>query len=488
MSGSWRTRIAGSLAAMLLVAGLAAAPAAPATISTNHTGTTSDGGSWIADVPSPWNGAVLLYSHGFGPLVAADAPDPATKQALLDRGYALVGSSYDPAGSWWALGSALRDQFEALDALRALLPSKPREVIAFGTSMGGLISALESERGHGRIDGALTTCGIVAGAIDLGNYQLDGEYAMAKLLAPAVPIKLVRFANVDEGLATGKQFDAIAQQAQSTAEGRARLALAMAFLNVPTWAPGQSMPAPGDYVAQEQQQFDIQFSGAFTTMDFIESGRPSIEQAAGGNPSWTVGVDFARQLARSPYAPQVRALYRQAGLDLRSDLRTLTAGANIRADVPAVRWLAQTSVPRGRLQVPELDLHTISDQLVPVQHENAYARTVWGAGAGSRLRQAYVARQSHCNFTPAELVAGVLAVQHRVESGRWNGVATPRSLQATATSLGLGDAAFIAYRPPPLTGANGWFPSSPWPWHGAVDSSTRASAAPPRAHTRARAG
>ena len=390
-------------------------------------------------------------------------PDPATKQALLDRGYALVGSSYDPAGSWWALGSALRDQFEALDAIRALLPSKPREVIAFGTSMGGLISALESERGHGRIDGALTTCGIVAGAIDLGNYQLDGEYAMAKLLAPAVPIKLVRFANADEGLATGKQFDAIAQQAQSTAEGRARLALAMAFLNVPTWAPGQAMPAAGDYVAQEQQQFDIQFSGAFTTMDFIESGRPSIEQAAGGNPSWTVGVDFARQLARSPYAPQVRALYRQAGLDLRSDLGTLTAGANIRADVPAVRWVAQTSVPRGRLQVPELDLHTISDQLVPVQHENAYARTVWGAGAGSRLRQAYVARQSHCNFTPAELVAGVLAVQHRVESGRWNGVATPRSLQATATSLGLGDAAFIAYRPPPLTGENGWFASSPWP-------------------------
>jgi hypothetical protein len=40
----------------------------------------------------------------------------------------------------------------------------------------------------------------------------------------------------------------------------------MAFLNVPTWAPGQAMPAPGDYVAQEQQQFDIQFSSAFTTI------------------------------------------------------------------------------------------------------------------------------------------------------------------------------------------------------------------------------
>ncbi|HXD59972.1 MAG TPA: hypothetical protein VN606_18745, partial [Thermoleophilaceae bacterium] len=119
--------------------------------------------------------------------------------------------------------------------------------------------------------------------------------------------------------------------------------------------------------------------------------------------------------------------------------------------------LDQTSVPHGRLRGPALDLHTISDQLVPVQHENKYADTVRRAGSASLLRQAFIERQQHCNFTPPELVAGVLALQHRVETGRWDNVAQPDRLEASAQSLGLGDAAFIPYSPPPLSGDNGPF-------------------------------
>ncbi len=450
---------------------LAAVPAAGAAGSTSYSGTTSDGGQWIADVPSAWNGTVLLYSHGFGPPVAADAPDPTTQQALLDRGYALAGSSYDPNGSWWALNSALTDQFQTLSSVEALLPHAPRRVLAVGTSMGGLISSLETERGNGRIDGSLTTCGIVAGAINLNNYQLDGEYTMSRLLAPDEAIKLVHFTDPGDGLNTGYQLDAVASQAQATPQGRARLALAMAYMNVATWAPGETMPAPHDYPAQEQQQYDVQFKPAAppisTTMDFVEFGRPYIEQAAGGNGSWTAGVDFARLLARSPYAPEVASLYRTAGLNLGRDLQTLTRNANIKADPGALRSLDRSSVPTGRLQVPELDMHTISDQLVPVQQENYYRHTVQRAGRSGLLRQAFIQRQLHCNFTPAELVAGVLAVQHRVESGRWGSVADPGRLEATASGLGLGDAAFIRYEPTPLSGANGEFGwGGGWPWGG----------------------
>jgi hypothetical protein len=445
-------------------AALALTAAAPATMSAaaasgHFTGTLADGTTWIADVPANWNGTLLLYSHGFGPLVAADAPDPTTAAALLARGYALAGSSYDPSGSEWALDTAVSDQFGTLQAVESgVLPSRPREVLAFGTSMGGLISSLEAQDGAGRIDGALTTCGIVAGGINLNEYQLDGEYALAQLLLPGQQVQLVGFANPGDALATAATLQAAATQAQQTAAGRARLALALAFINVPTWDPSQAAPAPAsDPAAQEAAQYDVEFTGSFSTLDFIESARPSVDQADGGSANWTAGTNFAAVLARSPYAPEVAALYRAAGLNLRSDLSDLTQNANITADPAAVRSLARTSVPTGHLAVPELDLHTIGDQLVAVQQENFYADQVHAAGDSNLLRQAFVASYGHCNFSPAELVAGVLALGHRVTTGQWGQETQPGRLNQVASSLNLGAAQFTSYYPGPLTGATGFY-------------------------------
>jgi hypothetical protein len=452
-----------ALTAALAVAAAAPAQDAAATTSGHFTGTLTDGTTWIADVPANWNGTLLLYSHGFGPLVAADAPDPATQAALLARGYALAGSSYDPSGSEWALDTAVSDQFGALQAVESsVLPTRPREVLAFGTSMGGLISALEAQDGAGRIDGALTTCGIVAGGINLNEYQLDGEYALAQLLLPGQRVPLVGFGNTNDALTTAATLQAAAVQAQQTAAGRARLALALAFINVPPWDPSQAAPAPAsDPAAQEAAQYDVEFTGSFSTLDFIESARPSVDQADGGSANWTVGTNFAAVLDRSPYAPEVAALYHAAGLNLRADLTDLTQHADITADPSAVRSLARTSVPTGHLAVPELDLHTIGDQLVAVQQENFYARQVRASGKSNLLRQAFVASYGHCNFSPAELVAGVLALGHRVTTGQWGQETRPSSLNQVASSLELGAAQFTDYYPGPLTGATGYYHQRP---------------------------
>ncbi len=454
MSGRSVRRLGAGLVAACALALAAAVPAMAAT--THATGTTSDGGTWIADVPSNWNGTLLLYSHGYGTLSPQDAPDPNTQAALLAAGYALAGSGYDPNGSLWALGSAVRDQFQTLQAVKkTVLPSRPSQVLAFGTSMGGLISALEDQQSNGRLDGALTTCGLVAGGIQLNNYQLDGEYAINKLLAGDAA-KLVNYTSQGDAVTAAVTLNNAAAQAQTTPQGRARLALAMSLMDVSTWANGESMPGVYDYAGQEQEQYDMEFV-ANPVMIFVETGRQQIELAAGGNGGWNIGVNFAKLLSHSSYYAEVHALYQAAGLSLHDDLTALTRGANIRASDKAIRWLQQTSVPTGHLQVPELDLHTIADQLVPVQQENYYHGLVRKAGDKALLRQAFVQRQEHCNFTPAELVAGVQALQHRVQTGSWDQVALPSSLETVATGLNLGDAAFAPFWPERLTGDNGPF-------------------------------
>ena len=467
-------RCARLVAALTMVCALlatASGSAGAAPVPGHSTGTLADGATWISDVPANWNGTLLLYSHGYGPLVAADAPDPTTQAALLGMGYAMAGSSYDPHGSWWALGSAVRDQFQTLSTVeKKVLGSTPTDVYAFGTSMGGLISALEDQNSNGRLDGSLTTCGLVAGANQLNQYQLDGEYAISGLLAPTQNIQLTNFTagppSFSDSAASAAELQAAATSAQATPQGRARLALAFAFLNVSPWGDA-TQPGIYDFPGQEQGQYDDYTTGLFgspvTPFTFIVEGRDQIEAAAGGEGAGTVGVDFARLLTHSSYYPEVKALYEDAGLSLRSDLQTLAQGANLRPDRAAYRWLARTSVPTGRLQVPELDLKTISDPLIPVQQEDYYARLVRRAGDSSLLRHAFVRAQGHCNFTPAELVTSVQALATRVHTGSWGSVTTSSALNASANALAsnLGGGAFIPFWPERLTGATSqWGASS----------------------------
>ncbi len=369
---------AAATAAAALLASCSAAPppaGSPAAPNSQVTGTLGNGTSWVAEYPQGWNGTLLLYSHGYGPLSAADAPNPQTAAALLAAGYALAGSSYDPHGSQWALNTAVSDQFGALASVESTaLPRPPGHVLAFGTSMGGLVSALEAQDSRGRIDGALTTCGGVAGGVSLSQYQLQGEYAIAELLGD--PATRLTGLDADSAASTSATLTADAQRAQRTPAGQARLALAMAFLNIPTWDPASPAPAPaGDPAAQEAAQYQSLTSGTSNAIAFMISARMSLEQAV-GQAAWTAGTDFASALNGSPYAGEVKALYQAAGLNLPADLTALTAHAGIKADPAALDRLRATSQPTGRLEVPELDLHTVADSYVPVQQESSYARLV----------------------------------------------------------------------------------------------------------------
>ncbi|WP_431904390.1 alpha/beta hydrolase [Amycolatopsis thermoflava] len=432
------------LGVLLLALALAVVlPAAPASAATRLTGTLPNGATWIADVPAGWNGTLVLFSHGFRPgpeNPPADGPDAATAQALLDRGYALAGSSYAHAG--WALDTAVADQLGTLAAVEERIGAA-REVVALGQSMGGLVSALLAE--GGRVDGVLTTCGLVGGGVNLNNYQLDGMHALAELLLPGQDVQLTGFTTPAQAAATVTALTTAVRQAQATSDGRARIALAASLMNMPTWATG---PRPPTDFAQQQQ---AQYTWLSQTLPFVIPSRVSIVSVAGGDSGWNTGVDYARLVHRSAQLPQVAALYRAAGLDLHADLDTLTRAADIAPDAGALAWMRRTSTPTGELRVPELTLHTIADQLAPVEYQRDYALRVARAGESALLRQAYVQRVGHCAFTPAEYLAGLFAVQQRIRTGAWSDAARPERLQEVASTIG--DAAFARYSPPPFVNA-----------------------------------
>jgi dienelactone hydrolase len=445
------------LISVVVVAVLGLSPAAVATAApevTAYSGALPNGTTWKAEIPADWNGTLLLYSHGYLPTFAgapnlpADAPDPRTGAALLAAGYGLTGSSYAAAG--WALNTAPQDQLDTLAATVTAIGRRPHRVLAVGTSMGGLVTAKLAEIGRGRIQGALSTCGIVAGGVALGNYQLDAEFAISRLLAPDQTIKLAGYATVNEAFATTSALVAAVTQGQATPTGRARVALAAALYHAPSWPADQPPPAPGDHDAIQAGQYGY----LRQSLQFTTPARFDIETSAGGQPAWNKGVDYRRLLEKSADRETVRAMYRKAGLDLRADLDRLTRGASITADPAAVRRLFATSVPFGRVQMPVLTIHTTTDQLVPVQQQDAYFDAVRRSGRTELLRQAYVARQGHCAFTPAELVASVTALEHRVATGRWDGRASAEALQREALRLNLGGAAYVRFQPGTLLRAS----------------------------------
>lgn len=134
------------------------------------TGAFSDGATYLIEVPRDWNGTLFLYSHGYAtpgqPNPPTDTDDLLVRLYLLSHNYALAGSSY--AGTGWAVQDALRDQIVVLDKFNELV-RRPDRTIAWGVSMGGLITAALVQKYPDRVSGAICFCGALGDAVGIWN-------------------------------------------------------------------------------------------------------------------------------------------------------------------------------------------------------------------------------------------------------------------------------------------------------------------------------
>jgi pimeloyl-ACP methyl ester carboxylesterase len=432
----------------LLAATLAAGLLSPATAQPSHVeGQLPSGAAYVMDVPANWNHTVLLYSHGYrpdgSPNPADNAPGDAARTALLDQGYALIGSSYRETG--WVLRYALPDQMSTLDEFAARF-GKPRKAIAWGTSLGGMITTGLAERYGHRFAGALAMCGLEQGGIANWNNTLDPVFAVRTLLSPGSTAPLVDLPDQATALQSAGELTAALTAAQATPQGRARTALAAALHNLPAWTnPAESEPAPDDYDTAQRNQYQSLLGTVYVGL----SWRQEAETWAGGNMAWNTGVDYARMFSRSAIRPEVEALYALAGLSLGDDLAALNRAPRISADPAAVAYVIRNLTFTGRPTTPLLTIHTTGDALVPVQVEHAYADAVHESGRDRLLRQAFVHRAGHCTFTTGEMLAALQVVERRTNTGQWPST-SPNTLNATAARLDpTATHAYLTYRPAP---------------------------------------
>lgn len=390
-----------------------------------------DGAAYLIQVPANWNGTLVLYSHGYvapgqnNP--ATDVGDPITGQWLLSNGYALAGSSYSQTG--WALQQAFHDQIALLNFFNSAV-GHPTRTIAWGHSLGGIITAGLVQRDPQRFDAALPMCGVVAGGVGTWNQALDSAFAFNLLLGGGA-LQVVHITNPNGNLGAAEGDLAAAQ---ATSQGRARLSLAAALGDLPGWFSSTSPePAANDYVTQEanqflwEQQVDFPFAWAL---------RAELESRAGGNPSWNTDVNYRVQLAHSVDQQEVVALYAQAGLNLDTDLRALQQAPRISADPPALAYLNRYITFNGQINIPVLTMHTTGDGLVVNEDEQAYASVVRSEGNNSLLRETFVHRAGHCAFTPAETITAFQTLINRLDTGRWDATTNPDTMNEEAAALG----------------------------------------------------
>jgi len=424
---------------------------------TTLNGTLADGATYKIQCPSgTWNGTLFLYSHGYvtpgSANPAQDVGDPVTGAYLLGNGYALAGSSYATTG--WAIQQALPDQVGTLNVFDQTY-GKPRTTIAWGHSLGGIITAGLIQDYPNLFNAALPMCGVLSGGVATWNTALDAEFAFQQLIDPK--IQVVNITNPTANLQAGEQAVAAAQQ---TAAGQARIALVAALGDTPGWfTPLSPEPAATDYAAQEQNQF---LWDTEVTFPFVLAFRAELEARAGGNPSWNTGVNYFTDLAKSVDLSEVKALYKAAGLSLTKDLLKLNSAPRITASPFAVAYLAKNIAFDGDISIPVLSMHTTGDGLVVPENEQAYSSVVDRAGHGNLLRQIFVNRAGHCAFTPAETITAVQTLLNRLSTGQWN-VPSPADMNSEAASLGAANVftdpptgkpvpvapAFISYTPAP---------------------------------------
>jgi pimeloyl-ACP methyl ester carboxylesterase len=331
-------------------------------------GTTASGSGFEFDVPLNWNGNLVVYLHGitdpaYPLMLPSQDPEtdfPLVRDGLLQRGFAVA------ASSWKSNGYALKDAVQQTHQLRGLFVSNfglPKKTIIAGKSLGALAATRLVETYTGQYNGALLSCGPLAGSNAEMQYMGD-ERVLFDLFFPGImPGDVNNTESTDFSYGSPLFMSVYTALYGGFFDGRTLMFAYLANL--------------------QATNADEIMSAAMTGMGFSARYGAEIK---------------ARTNGHNPYG-NTNSVYGSADNPVNVGVGRFTQAED------AFEYLEHNYTPTGNLQIPVVTLHTTLDPVVPFPiHEPRFAKSVADQNASQWLVQRSVNRFGHCAMKPEEIL------------------------------------------------------------------------------------
>jgi len=346
------------------------------------------GAGYRIEVPSDWNGELVMWAHGFrgtDTRLFFNPEEVPFREYLLENGYAWAASTYSKND--YNVGTAVKDTRRLVRLFKQKYGRTQRTYIA-GASMGGHITAASIERYRRLYDGAMPVCGV------LGDYELFDYFLDFNAAAQQLGLGESQFPVADDYLSTGttaikenlegapgawpfvlnENGEALKQLTENRSGGdRPNFDEAWAFWNSSDFLFGLGV---GDGSLAEKPGSVLKNTDVYYETDLTPGPSNDIEKA--------LNKDIVR---------------------VRPD-----KGARSGRNVPSPRL-------SGNIRVPVLTMHNLGDLFVPFNMETEYAAQLAKRGNQDLLVQRAIRGVSHCGFTTAEYEAGFADLVNWVENG-----------------------------------------------------------------------
>jgi len=333
------------------------------------------GGDYQVHIPANWNKKLIMYAHGYQfmgtPPNSANAQLAQRLKPFLDRGFAIAASDYP------IQGFAMAEGIDATEELRQAFIKKmgqPDSTFMVGHSMGGGITLATLENYGQFYQGGLPLCPLSSRPYLQCRKEFD-MYATFHGLFPGIVPTLKEIFDPSSSI----QFVSFAQAgSRMGAIKQALLAkdsvLAVAFA----------------------KRFDLKLDDLPAALFFNQNVLRDLALKFNGNPfdnTQTVYTGFPDNLLVNKKAERLASTQDPQKLFARYD-RT------------------------GKIDKPVVLMHTIYDQLIPVNYAvTNFENMVHAQGRGKYFTVKYTNGQAHCQFTDQQTGEAFDALRNWVKTG-----------------------------------------------------------------------